>query len=188
MNADTAASGTMTSRLARFLPVRSASRVVARGDARPQRGAVEAELVEREAGRGQHRDQPEQRRGGRPVDAPAQRREQRDRGHDHRADERSPSPARVAREVAEVLRRDRADAVVRDERKPRRDRARRRGRVQARPRPRDRRSSSARSRLRDQIHSSRPIAAAIATRRDDGRHVPARVQRRPPRCRPTRTE
>ena len=53
--------------------------IVAGRDRHPQRGAVEAELVEREPGRGQHRDQREQRRRRRPIRKLAERRPQRDR-------------------------------------------------------------------------------------------------------------
>ena len=52
----------------------------------------------------------------------AERREQRDRGHDQRADERR-APPRVAGEVAHVLGRDRADPVVGQEREHARDQA-----------------------------------------------------------------
>ena len=109
--------------LARFLPVRSARGSLPADDRHPQRGAVEAELVEREA----------RRSGSTATSARSvvacggcgfwlSDASSATAGNDERADERR-APARVAGEVAHVFGRDRPDPVAGQERQRARDQA-----------------------------------------------------------------
>ena len=177
--------------LARFLPVRSA------------RGSLPAATVDHSAApsspnwlsvspaAGQHRDEREQRRRRGPVGSLAERCEQRDRGHDQRADERRAPPG-IASEVAHVLGRDRADPVVRQERRaragsdraarhPRRARCRHR-RVGARERRARARAtrSTASTAMSAPIAARNPIAASIVAACGVGDRGSAPRERREP--------